>query len=47
LKDLVARLMDGGYQASASGVMAGQFRSDAPWTVILAIAEELARGAAK
>jgi len=47
LKDLVARLLEGGYQASASGVMAGQLRSDAPWEVILAMAGELARGAAK
>ena len=47
LKDLVGRLRDGGYGASASGVMAGQLRSDAPWRTILAMAEELARGAAK
>lgn len=47
LKDLVVRLRAGGYGASASGVMAGQLRSDAPWSTILAMAEEMATGAAK
>lgn len=47
LKDLVGRLQAEGYGASASGVMAGQLRSDAPWGRILALAGELARGAVK
>jgi len=47
LKDLLAGLQEGGYGAAASGVMAGHLRSDAPWKAILAMAEELARGAAR
>lgn len=47
LKALVRCLQDHGYGASASGVMAGQLRSDAPWRTILGVAAELAGGAAK
>ncbi len=42
LGDLVASLRCQGHQAWASGVMAGQVRSDAPWPVILQTARELA-----
>ncbi len=35
---LVAELRRGGWRAEASGVMAGQLRSDAPWPLILATA---------
>jgi tRNA (guanine26-N2/guanine27-N2)-dimethyltransferase len=47
LRDLVQCLRDGGYGASVSGVMAGQLRSDAPWSTILAMAKDLAGGTAK
>ncbi|MEB3304261.1 MAG: N2,N2-dimethylguanosine tRNA methyltransferase [Cyanobacteriota bacterium] len=47
LRRLVGGLREKGYGASASGVMAGQLRSDAPWGTILALAEELAGGTAK
>jgi tRNA (guanine26-N2/guanine27-N2)-dimethyltransferase len=39
--DLVAALRRQGHQASASAVMSGQVRSDAPWSEVLAIASSL------
>ena len=42
LARLVEALRSQGHQAWASGVMAGQVRSDAPWPVILQTAQELA-----
>ncbi|MEB3318769.1 MAG: N2,N2-dimethylguanosine tRNA methyltransferase [Cyanobacteriota bacterium] len=42
LKRLVARLRQEGFLAATSGVMPGQFRSDAPWPTILALAAERA-----
>jgi tRNA (guanine26-N2/guanine27-N2)-dimethyltransferase len=42
LAALVAALRQRGYQASASGVMAAQLRSDAPWPEILATARSVA-----
>jgi tRNA (guanine26-N2/guanine27-N2)-dimethyltransferase len=50
LADLVAALQAEGWVAQASGVMPAQLRSDAPWCVILQIAQRLAipaAGAAK
>jgi tRNA (guanine26-N2/guanine27-N2)-dimethyltransferase len=41
LADLVAALRAEGFAAAASGVMAGQLRSEAPWPVILATARRL------
>jgi tRNA (guanine26-N2/guanine27-N2)-dimethyltransferase len=38
LDGLVSRLRQEGYQASASGVMPGLLRSDAPWRTILSLA---------
>jgi tRNA (guanine26-N2/guanine27-N2)-dimethyltransferase len=38
LQALLAALRAGGFQAQASGVMAGQVRSDAPWPQLLALA---------
>ncbi len=46
LAELVAGLRADGWVALASGVMPGQFRSDAPWAVILQIARQLAETAA-
>jgi tRNA (guanine26-N2/guanine27-N2)-dimethyltransferase len=46
LAELVAGLRTQGWEALASGVMPGQFRSDAPWPVILQIARQLAETAA-
>jgi hypothetical protein len=43
----VARLRQEGFSAATSGVMPGQFRSDAPWATILALAADLAGGAVK
>jgi len=43
LADLVAVLRGEGFQACASGVRAGELRSDAPWTVILRHAAALTR----
>jgi tetratricopeptide (TPR) repeat protein len=40
--DLVEALRAAGFGASASGVMAGQVRSDAPWPELLEIARRLA-----
>ena len=42
LADLVAALRAAGHGASASGVMAAQVRSDAPWPELLAICRRLA-----
>ncbi len=39
LERLVAQLRAGGWRAGASGVMAGQLRSDAPWPLIVATAK--------
>jgi tRNA (guanine26-N2/guanine27-N2)-dimethyltransferase len=36
LSVLLERLRDAGWQAQASGVAAGQFRTDAPWSAVLA-----------
>lgn len=47
LSSLVSRLREEGYEASASGVMSGQIRSDAPWSLILELAGDLVRGAAR
>lgn len=41
LGDLVAALRAAGHSASASGVMAAQVRSDAPWPALLEIARQL------
>jgi len=41
LGDLVEALRAAGHSASASGVMAGQVRSDAPWPALLEIARQL------
>jgi tRNA (guanine26-N2/guanine27-N2)-dimethyltransferase len=41
LADLVAALRAEGFATAASGVMAGQLRSEAPWPVILATARRL------
>ena len=41
LLSLVEALEAAGHQAFASGLMAGQVRSDAPWPVVLAIARGL------
>ena len=41
LADLVAALRAAGYGASASGVMAAQVRSDAPWREVLEICRRL------
>ena len=41
LGDLVEALRAAGYGASASGVMAAQVRSDAPWSALLEIARRL------
>jgi tRNA (guanine26-N2/guanine27-N2)-dimethyltransferase len=46
LAALVAALQDEGWVALASGVMPAQLRSDAPWGVILQIAQRLATSAA-
>ena len=43
---LVEALRSQGAQAWASGVMAGQLRSDAPWPLILQTAQDLAARAA-
>lgn len=48
LPPLLAALRAAGYRAAASGVMAGQLRTDAPWPLLLATAAGLRRaGAAK
>jgi tRNA (guanine26-N2/guanine27-N2)-dimethyltransferase len=47
LRPLVERLRQEGFVAAASGVMPGHFRSDAPWTTILALAADVAAGPAK
>jgi len=48
LADLVAELRSAGHRANASGIMAAQLRSDAPWPLILGVAQRLAsRTAAK
>lgn len=51
LAQLVAALRQAGHSAAASGVMAGQLRSDAPWPLILQTAarltQERAGGAAR
>lgn len=47
LKALVERLRREGFQASPSGVMPGQLRSDAPWSTILALAADLSTGPAR
>lgn len=47
LEGLAARLRQKGYLASASGVMAGRLRSDAPWSAILAAVRERGLEAAK
>lgn len=47
LQQLVCRLRAEGHQASISGVMPGQLRSDAPWSLILALAGDLVGRAAK
>lgn len=48
LQSLVAELRRRGHHAAASGVMEGQLRSDAPWSIILETARHLkATGAAK
>lgn len=41
LADLVAAVSAEGFETAASGVMAGQLRSEAPWSVILATARRL------
>ncbi|MCP9798166.1 N2,N2-dimethylguanosine tRNA methyltransferase [Cyanobium sp. Lug-B] len=46
LADLVAALTAQGFAAAASGVMAGQLRSEAPWPVIVATAKGLAAATA-
>jgi hypothetical protein len=46
LVELVAGLRAEGWMALVSGVMPGQFRSDAPWSVILQIARQLVETAA-
>ncbi|PSB36580.1 N2,N2-dimethylguanosine tRNA methyltransferase [Aphanothece cf. minutissima CCALA 015] len=46
LADLVAALTVQGFAAAASGVMAGQLRSEAPWPVIVATAKGLAAATA-
>jgi tRNA (guanine26-N2/guanine27-N2)-dimethyltransferase len=46
LAALVAALQAEGWVALASGVMPAQLRSDAPWSVILQIAQRLAAPAA-
>ncbi len=43
LRALVAALRAEGHQAGVSGVMAGQLRSDAPWSVVLSAARALAQ----
>jgi tRNA (guanine26-N2/guanine27-N2)-dimethyltransferase len=43
LADLVKVLRGEGFQACASGVRAGELRSDAPWTLILSQAAALTR----
>lgn len=47
LASLVAALRAAGHQASASAVMPGQVRSDAPWPELLAIASALAAPASQ
>ncbi len=47
LQGLVERLKQEGFLATASGVMPGQIRSDAPWPTIVALAAELVGGAVK
>ena len=39
LRDLVARLQQGGWRAQASGIAPGQFRTDAPWPEVFAAAK--------
>ena len=39
LKDLLARLQQGGWRAQASGIAPGQFRTDAPWPEVFAAAK--------
>jgi tRNA (guanine26-N2/guanine27-N2)-dimethyltransferase len=39
LKDLVARLQQGGWRAQASGIAPGQFRTNAPWPEVFAAAK--------
>jgi tRNA (guanine26-N2/guanine27-N2)-dimethyltransferase len=39
LRDLLARLQQGGWRAQASGISPGQFRTDAPWAEVLAAAK--------
>lgn len=46
LAALVAALEERGHRAAASGVMAGQLRSDAPWPELLALARDLVANAA-
>ena len=41
LAQLVAALRAEGFTTAASGVMAGQLRSEAPWSVIVATARGL------
>lgn len=43
LDGLVRRLREEGYEASVSGLMPGQLRSNAPWDSILSLAREAAR----
>jgi tRNA (guanine26-N2/guanine27-N2)-dimethyltransferase len=47
LPALVDGLREAGFQATANGVMPGYLRSDAPWNIILTVAGDLARAAAK
>jgi tRNA (guanine26-N2/guanine27-N2)-dimethyltransferase len=47
LEAVVGALRERGHRASASGVMAGLLRSDAPWPLILASAASLAGRAAR
>ena len=47
LEALVKALRAAGHQADASGVMAGQIRSDAPWSALLTIATSLGSGASR
>ena len=39
LKDLLARLQQGGWRAQASGIAPGQFRTNAPWPEVFAAAK--------
>jgi tRNA (guanine26-N2/guanine27-N2)-dimethyltransferase len=41
---LIGALRDAGFRASASGLMAAQVRSDAPWRTVLAVARSLTAG---